>query len=200
MIARTPLPATIKLIASACLFLCVNGVVASTDKTAATAEGPVHQTGKVTYYADKFHGRLTANGERFSNQELTMAHRTLPMGTKVLVTNLQNQRSVVVRVNDRGPYARNYIADLSHAAATQLNMIRAGVVSARLQIVHAGTEIGKAAAAALSPRKQATARNEPRRADRAEQQTQPAEPVRLADNVPAAPVTLESSMSVPTER
>lgn len=198
MIARTPLPATIKLIASACLFLCVNGVVASTDKTAATAEGPVHQTGKVTYYADKFHGRLTANGERFSNQELTMAHRTLPMGTKVLVTNMQNHRSVVVRVNDRGPYARNYIADLSHAAAAQLNMIRSGVVSAKLQIVNAGTEIGKVAAAALSPRKQ-MARNEPRRADRAEQ-AQPAEPVKLADSVPAAPVTLESSMSVPAER
>ena len=70
-------------------------------------------TGEASYYAARFQGRPTASGERFDNNQLTAAHRTLPFGTKVRVTNLSNVRSVVVRVNDRGPYARGRIIDLS---------------------------------------------------------------------------------------
>jgi rare lipoprotein A len=90
------------------------------------------QTGKVSYYAQRHKGHRTANGERYNPTALTMAHRTLPMGSEVRVTNLRNQRSVVVRVNDRGPFTRSRIADISLAAARQLRMVGAGVVKARL--------------------------------------------------------------------
>lgn len=83
-------------------------------------------TGHASYYAAKFDGRKTANGEIFSNKKLTAAHRTLPFGTIVKVTNVKNNKSVVVRINDRGPYAKNRIIDLSHAAADSLGIIHAG--------------------------------------------------------------------------
>lgn len=98
------------------------------------------QVGKVTYYAKRHKGRRTASGERYDPTELTMAHRTLPIGTRVRVTNLRNQRSVVVRVNDRGPYARGYVADLSLAAARQLGMLRAGIVEAELHLTQGTPE------------------------------------------------------------
>jgi rare lipoprotein A len=90
-------------------------------------------TGEASYYAARFQGRPTASGERFDNGRLTAAHRTLPFGTKVRVTNLSNGRSVVVRVNDRGPYARGRIIDLSQAAATRIDMVRAGVARVRVE-------------------------------------------------------------------
>jgi rare lipoprotein A len=98
------------------------------------------QVGKVTYYAKRHKGRRTASGERYDPTELTMAHRTLPIGSRVRVTNLHNQRSVVVRVNDRGPYARGYVADLSLAAARQLGMLRSGTVEAELHLAHGSQE------------------------------------------------------------
>ena len=94
-------------------------------------------TGDASYYASKFQGRLTASGERFDNEKFTAAHRTLPFGTRVRVTNLSNGRSVVVRVNDRGPFVRGLVIDLSQAAARRLEMVRAGVVPVRLQAVGA---------------------------------------------------------------
>ena len=102
-------------------------------------------TGQASYYADKFQGRPTANGERFDNGKLTAAHRTLPFGTKVRVTNLNNGRSVVVRVNDRGPFVRGRIIDLSQAAARRIDMVRAGVVPVRVEPVGAaGAAPGRA--------------------------------------------------------
>lgn len=98
------------------------------------------QVGKVTYYAKRHKGRRTASGERYDPTELTMAHRTLPIGSRVRVTNLHNQRSVVVRVNDRGPYARGYVADLSLAAARQLGMLRSGIVEAELHLAQGTPE------------------------------------------------------------
>ena len=89
--------------------------------------------GKVSYLASKFTGRKTASGERFNPNALTMAHKTLPFGTMVLVTNLRNGKSVQVRVNDRGPFIVGRVADLSLAAAHQLDMLRAGVTHARLE-------------------------------------------------------------------
>ena len=103
--------------------------------TTALVTGQPHQTGNASYYADKFHGRKTASGENFDNTELTMAHRTLPLGTLVKVTNLANNTSVVVRVNDRGPYSSGRVADLSRAAAEKLNMIRQGFAQVALHIL-----------------------------------------------------------------
>lgn len=107
--------------------------------TTARVTGQPHQTGAASYYADKFHGRKTASGETFDNGELTMAHRTLPLGTLVKVTNLANNTSVVVRVNDRGPYSGGQVADLSRAAAEKLKMIQRGIVDVALHIVPPGT-------------------------------------------------------------
>lgn len=91
------------------------------------------QQGKASYYGGRFHGRTTASGEVFNKNILTAAHPTLPFGTQVKVTNLHNDKSVVVRINDRGPYAKGRIIDLSEQAARQLKMIRAGVVKVKVK-------------------------------------------------------------------
>jgi rare lipoprotein A len=91
--------------------------------------------GKASWYGPGFDGRLTANGETFDQQEMTAAHPHLEFGTKVKVTNLQNGRSVVVRINDRGPFIRDRIIDLSAAAARALNMMSSGVAPVRLTIL-----------------------------------------------------------------
>ena len=93
------------------------------------------QQGRVSWYGPGFHGRCTANGEVFDTHGLTMAHRSLPMGTSVRVTNLENGRSVVLRVNDRGPYVRGRVADLSQAAAERLGFVDDGVVPARIELL-----------------------------------------------------------------
>ncbi len=92
------------------------------------------QTGEASYYSDKFRGRKTASGQRYDPRLLTGAHRTLPFGTAVRVTRLEDGRSVVVRVNDRGPFRRSRIIDLSRAAAERLDMIRAGTARVRLEL------------------------------------------------------------------
>lgn len=91
--------------------------------------------GVASYYADKYNGRPTASGETFDNGKLTAAHRTLPFGTTVRVTNLDNGRSVVVRVNDRGPFVKGRIIDLSRAAAKRLDMINAGLARVKVETV-----------------------------------------------------------------
>jgi rare lipoprotein A len=91
--------------------------------------------GKVAFYGRKFAGRKTASGERFNPNAMTMAHKTLPFGTLVKVTNLKTKRSVVVRVNDRGPSTPDRIGDVSSAAATKLKMRRSGVIDAKLEVV-----------------------------------------------------------------
>lgn len=80
------------------------------------------QTGTASWYGPGFHGKRTASGERFNTHALTAAHRTLKLGTKVQVTNLDNNKSVIVVINDRGPYVRGRIIDLSHAAKTKISM------------------------------------------------------------------------------
>jgi rare lipoprotein A len=99
----------------------------------------VTQTGRIAYYGRKFAGRRTASGERFDPEAMTMAHRTLPFGTRVRVTNLENGKSVIVRVNDRGPSTQGRIGDVSQAAAEQLEMVQAGVVDARLEVLRVRT-------------------------------------------------------------
>ncbi|MEO0419854.1 MAG: septal ring lytic transglycosylase RlpA family protein [Pseudomonadota bacterium] len=92
-------------------------------------------TGVASYYGKRFHGRLTANGERFNMNAMTAAHKTLPFGTHVRVTNPSNGRSVTVRINDRGPFIRGRTIDLSRAAATKLGMISRGHARVKLDIV-----------------------------------------------------------------
>lgn len=86
------------------------------------------ETGLASYYAHRFHGRQTASGETYLDDRLTAAHRWLPFGTRLKVTNLTNGREVDVRVNDRGPFIKGRVIDLSYAAAQKLNMIRQGIV------------------------------------------------------------------------
>jgi rare lipoprotein A len=92
--------------------------------------------GQASYYSDKLAGRSTASGEPYDPSALTAAHRSLPFGTRLRVTRADNGRSVVVRVNDRGPFgSASRIVDLSRAAAEQLDMIRAGVVAVRAEVL-----------------------------------------------------------------
>lgn len=108
-----------------------------TDMASAVGRGvvTVFEEGLVSWYGAAFHSKPTASGERFDSGELTMAHPSLPFGTRVKVTNLRNGRSVVVRVNDRGPFVGTRIADLSQAAANQIGMLRRGIVRARIEIL-----------------------------------------------------------------
>jgi peptidoglycan lytic transglycosylase len=104
-------------------------------RTETAPRGRYTQTGEASYYADKFNGRKTASGQRYSHRKLTAAHRTLPFGSMVKVTNLNNRRRVTVRINDRGPWKRGRIIDLSRAAAEKLDMIRAGVARVRIDVL-----------------------------------------------------------------
>jgi rare lipoprotein A len=99
-----------------------------------TREAGWSQEGVISYYADKFHGRKTASGQRFDKNALTAAHRSLPFGTKVEVTNLSNGKSVIVEINDRGPYAEDRILDLSPAAARKIGLLGRGTVKARIEV------------------------------------------------------------------
>ena len=91
------------------------------------------QTGVASYYGAKHHGKRTASGEAFNQNALTAAHRQLPFGTRVKVTNLKNDESVVVRINDRGPHTRGRLIDVSRKAAEQLGMLRSGTARVRVQ-------------------------------------------------------------------
>ncbi|MEL0168945.1 MAG: septal ring lytic transglycosylase RlpA family protein [Pseudomonadaceae bacterium] len=92
------------------------------------------QTGKASYYSSRLHGRRTASGEPYDETDLTAAHPALPFGTLVEVTNTYNGRSVIVRINDRGPFVGHRIIDVSQRAAEELGMIRAGSARVRLNI------------------------------------------------------------------
>ena len=104
-----------------------------------TPRGRRVQTGLASYYGPGFHGEETASGEIFDQRKMTAAHRTLPLGTVVRVTNLENGRRVVLRVTDRGPYGRNYrkgtIIDVSKGAASRLGFIRDGLVRVRIEVI-----------------------------------------------------------------
>ena len=93
------------------------------------------QTGKASYYAKKFEGRRTASGERLHGDSLTCAHRTFPFGTMLRVTNLTNKKVVIVRVTDRGPFARGRIIDLSWRAAKLIGMITQGIAPVKVEVI-----------------------------------------------------------------
>ena len=90
------------------------------------------ELGKASYYADKFEGRKTANGETFHQSSATAAHKTLPFGTKVKVKNLDNGKKVTVRINDRGPFVAGRIIDLSRAAAKEVGLVQSGVANVKI--------------------------------------------------------------------
>lgn len=91
------------------------------------------QEGQASFYAKRLHGRTTASGAPYDSTALTAAHRTLPFGTRVKVTNLRNNNSVIVTINDRGPYHRNRILDVSKAAARKLDFVQRGVTRVRIE-------------------------------------------------------------------
>lgn len=93
------------------------------------------ESGKASYYAMKFQFRRTASGERFNNLSLTGAHRTLPFGSRVLVTNLSNGRQVVVRINDRGPHVKGRIIDLTRSAFARIADVDKGVADVEIRVV-----------------------------------------------------------------
>jgi rare lipoprotein A len=107
----------------------------SPDPTTTEVTAQSVETGTASYYAHKFHGRKTANGETYDENEMTAAHRTLPFGTRVRVTNLENQKSVELRINDRGPFVDGRIIDVSYRAAGELDFLQAGLARVRMEVL-----------------------------------------------------------------
>ena len=93
------------------------------------------ETGVASYYADQYHGKTTASGEPFDMHALTAAHPTLKFGTRVKVTHLASHRTVIVRINDRGPFVKGRVIDLSLAAAEELRMVRSGIARVKLEVL-----------------------------------------------------------------
>ena len=124
---------------------CSNSIRFSSNSTNSTSSSTIKSGeelpigtkfyGKASYYADKFDGRTTANGEIFSQYKKTAAHRTLKFGTILKVTNLSNGLSVVVQINDRGPFVGDRIIDLSRAAAEAIKMINVGVADVECEVI-----------------------------------------------------------------
>lgn len=113
-----------------------------TGKTRQASKKP-SRTGKVLYgvssfYADDFHGKLTANGEIYDMYGLTAAHKTLPLNTIVRVTNLDNEKSLILRINDRGPYVDGRILDCSYGAAKKLDFVASGTTRVKVEIIEIG--------------------------------------------------------------
>ena len=97
--------------------------------------------GKASYYSNGLHGRKMSNGERYDRNAFTCAHRTLPFGTRLKITNPRNGKSVIVRVTDRGPFVRGRVVDLSYAAARELGTLASGVAYVKVELVRKETEI-----------------------------------------------------------
>lgn len=108
--------------------------------SAAVASADPQLEGLASWYGGKFHGRLTSSGEVFDTNEMTAAHKTLPFGTMVKVTNLDNGKTATVKINDRGPFVEGRIIDLSRAAADALGMVGQGVAHVSLEIISFATD------------------------------------------------------------
>jgi len=110
------------------------GCSGTTSKNDASRTG-YNEAGKASFYAMKFQSRQTASGERFDQSANTAAHKNLPFGTKVKVTNVKNGKSVIVRINDRGPFVRGRIIDLSRSAFSSIGNISAGVIDVKVEVI-----------------------------------------------------------------
>lgn len=108
----------------------------SVGRVTSSQKSKPYQDGTASWYGAYFQGRETANGENYDMYDMTAAHRTLPLGTFVRVTNLENRRAVVVRINDRGPYVGDRIIDLSYNAARSLDFKDKGLQKVRIDVVH----------------------------------------------------------------
>ncbi|WP_246000924.1 septal ring lytic transglycosylase RlpA family protein [Pontibacter diazotrophicus] len=132
----TPLhPAVIwakRVIAVGCMAVCLSSCANSAP---AFGERGYTEEGKASYYARKFQGRDMANGQPYRRGKMTAAHRTLPLGTRVKVTNVKTNKSVKVKITDRGPFIKGRIVDLSEKAARRLDFIKAGVVPVELKVI-----------------------------------------------------------------
>ncbi len=133
------------------VFCAVFGVTAVTAQPAVQNTGtPPDQIGYASWYGTRFHGRLTANGEVYDMNKMTAANRTLPFGTRVLVTNLENGKSCEVVINDRGPFVAGRIIDLSRAAAEAIGLAGQGVAKVKLHILKLGDGARVAASASAT--------------------------------------------------
>jgi rare lipoprotein A len=124
-----------------CALLCVPllaSCAASPSRGTTRGGGAASESGVASYYAHKYHGRTTASGEQFDMNDMTAAHKTLPFGTRVRVTNVSNGKSVTVRINDRGPFVKGRVIDLSLAAAKKLDMVNAGLAQVRIRSAGSG--------------------------------------------------------------
>jgi rare lipoprotein A len=117
------------------LFLGLFGGCGDHQDAYSKTKGRFTQQGVASYYARSFHGEETASGETFNQNELVAAHKTLPFGTRVKVTNLDNGKQVTVRIVDRGPFEQGRIIDLSRVAAARLDLLEDGVVSVKIEKV-----------------------------------------------------------------
>jgi rare lipoprotein A len=117
--------------------LCLGALstAAGTNSRIAPQPAPTVESGTASFYADKYHGKPTASGEIFDMHQLTAAHPRLAFGTIVKVTNTANSRSVLVRINDRGPFVAGRVIDLSLAAAQELRMVKSGLAPVKLEVV-----------------------------------------------------------------
>jgi rare lipoprotein A len=122
------------VLAFVCAAVMTTSTLTMTIKPASATATPAaaEQIGTASWYGPRFHGRMTANGERFNQYKLTAAHRTLPLGTIADVVNMENGKTVRVRINDRGPYVGERVIDLSLAAARRLDMIEQGLAKVRV--------------------------------------------------------------------
>lgn len=128
------------------LFACaggkpeINSVKTATGITSPTKVGEI-QYGVSSYYADKFHGRRTANGEIYDMYGISAAHQTLPLNSVVRVTNLENNKTLEMRINDRGPFIKNRILDCSYGAAAKLGFISSGTTMVKVEVLKIGDNI-----------------------------------------------------------
>ncbi|PID90502.1 MAG: hypothetical protein CSA97_02580 [Bacteroidetes bacterium] len=131
------------------------------------------QEGLASYYADKFQGRTTASGDRYDKAKFTCAHMSLPFGTELLVTNLENGKQTTVQVNDRGPFVANRIIDLSRAAAEEIDMVKSGVAKVKVEIASQAKSEASASQTSSKPAGQTAARPKPQKAPAAKPTPRP---------------------------
>lgn len=139
MIEIAPIPRRLRLRGVALCMICTVAWCQLAEARSALSRRGESQVGTASYYSDRFQGRKTASGERYDRNRLTAVHRFLPFGSIVRVTNLANERSIVVRINDRFGHApRGRLVDLSRSAARQLGMLHSGLARVRIEVLRLG--------------------------------------------------------------
>ena len=132
---KVSMHATVKILVALLLMSLISGCSIAAKSGSGGKWVGHKETGQASYYADKFQNRKTANGELYKAGKKTAAHRTLPFGSQVKVTNVRNGKSVVVRINDRGPFVRGRIIDLSRSAFASIGNTRDGLLNVRIEVV-----------------------------------------------------------------